>query len=85
MSVPGAQLFGTTNPDNPAHWVKRRYRDRLDQLPDWRSFTFTLDDNPALEQSYKDSVRRDYTGLRVSPLHPRRVGRRRVDPRSSWL
>lgn len=63
MSVPGAQLFGTTNPDNPAHWLKRRYLDRLEQLPDWRSFTFTLDDNPALEQSYKDSIRREYTGL----------------------
>ncbi|TCO64375.1 PBSX family phage terminase large subunit [Actinocrispum wychmicini] len=63
MSVPGAQLFATTNPDNPAHWVKRRYLDRLAQLPDWRSFTFRLDDNPALTQSYKDSIRREYTGL----------------------
>ncbi|MEV5537444.1 PBSX family phage terminase large subunit [Saccharopolyspora shandongensis] len=63
MSVPGARLFGTTNPDNPAHWLRRRYLDRLDALPDWRSFTFALDDNPALEQSYKDSIRREYTGL----------------------
>ncbi|KJK50276.1 terminase [Lentzea aerocolonigenes] len=63
MSVPGAQLFATTNPDSPAHWVRRRYLDRLDALPDWRSFAFTLDDNPALTESYKDSIRREYTGL----------------------
>jgi PBSX family phage terminase large subunit len=63
MSVPGAQCFATTNPDSPAHWVKRRYLDRLDELPDWRTFSFVLDDNPALEQSYKDSIRREYTGL----------------------
>lgn len=63
MSVPGAQLFATTNPDSPAHWVKRRYLDRLDKLPDWRSFVFDLDDNPALSESYKDSIRREYTGL----------------------
>lgn len=63
MSVPGAQLFATTNPDNPAHWLKRKYLDRLAQLPDWRHFTFTLDDNPALSDAYKASVRREFTGL----------------------
>ncbi|GGM65109.1 phage terminase large subunit [Longimycelium tulufanense] len=63
MSVPGVQLFGTTNPDSPSHWLKRRYLDRLDILPDWRAFFFELDDNPALTLSYKDSIRREYTGL----------------------
>lgn len=63
MSVPGAQLFGTTNPDNPAHWLKRRYLDRLAELPDWRGFSFTLDDNPALTDDYKAAIRREYTGL----------------------
>src|SRR5690606_7474479 len=63
MSVPGAQLFGTTNPDNPAHWLKRKYLDRLTELPDWRGFSFTLDDNPALTDEYKTAIRREYTGL----------------------
>src|SRR5699024_12407433 len=48
MSAPGAQLFGTTNPDAPMHWLKQNYLDRLDELPDWRYFQFQLDDNPAL-------------------------------------
>ncbi|RKT85612.1 phage terminase, large subunit, PBSX family [Saccharopolyspora antimicrobica] len=63
MSVPGAQLFGTTNPDSPAHWLKRKYLDRLHELPDWRGFFFQLDDNPALSDDYKAAIRREYTGL----------------------
>ncbi len=63
MSVKGAQLFGTTNPDNPAHWLKRRFLDRLDQLPDWRRFHFTLKDNPSLTAAYIESISREFTGL----------------------
>jgi PBSX family phage terminase large subunit len=63
MSVDGAKLFGTTNPDNPEHWLKKKYLDRLDELPDWRSWHFTLDDNPALSEDYKNSIKREYTGL----------------------
>lgn len=63
MSVQGAQLFGTTNPDNPAHWLKRRFLDRLDTLPDWRRFHFTLADNPSLTPAYIESISREFTGL----------------------
>ncbi len=63
MSVDGAQLFGTTNPDSPAHWLKRDYLDRLKELPDWKYFHFTIDDNPILSTAYKESLRREYTGL----------------------
>jgi PBSX family phage terminase large subunit len=28
LRVPGARLFGTTNPDSPAHWLKKDYLDR---------------------------------------------------------
>lgn len=63
MSVDGAQLFATTNPDGPAHWLKKDYLDRLDELPDWKVFHFSLDDNPSLSDTYKTSVRREYSGL----------------------
>lgn len=63
MSVPGAQLFGTTNPDNPAHWLKHKFLDRLSDLPDWRSWKFTIDDNPSLDPEYVASIKREYTGL----------------------
>lgn len=63
MSVVGAQLFATTNPDSPAHWLKTEYLDRLHLFPDWRRFHFTLDDNPALSPEYVASIKREYTGL----------------------
>jgi PBSX family phage terminase large subunit len=63
MSVPGAQLFGTTNPDNPAHWLKRKFLDRLAKLPAWRRFHFTLPDNPSLSASYVASISAEFTGL----------------------
>ncbi|MFB8763826.1 PBSX family phage terminase large subunit [Nocardiopsis alba] len=63
LSVKGAQLFTTTNPDSPAHWLKRRYLDRLDELPNWRTFAFTMDDNPSLTDEYKAARAREFTGL----------------------
>lgn len=63
MSVPRAKLFGSTNPDNPAHWLKRKYLDRIDTLPEWRQWKFVLDDNPSLTDEYKASIRSEFTGL----------------------
>ncbi|WP_018135435.1 PBSX family phage terminase large subunit [Acaricomes phytoseiuli] len=63
MSVPGAKLFGTSNPDSPSHWLKRKFLDRINKLPDWASWHFTLDDNPALTEEYKNSIRNEFTGL----------------------
>jgi PBSX family phage terminase large subunit len=62
-SVEGAQIFATTNPDSPAHWVRRKFLDRIRDLPDWRVWHFALDDNPALAETVKQRYRRMYTGL----------------------
>ena len=59
----GAKLFGTTNPDSPGHWLRRRFLDRLHELPDWRVWKFVLDDNPALHEEQKAAIRRENTGL----------------------
>ncbi|GGJ55740.1 PBSX family phage terminase large subunit [Glutamicibacter ardleyensis] len=69
MSVDGAKLFGTTNPDSPSHWLKTEYLDKIDhpdpevKLIGWKRFHFTIDDNPSLSDDYKNSLRREYTGL----------------------
>lgn len=63
MSVDGAQMFGSTNPDNPSHWLKTDYLDELHRLPNWRHWHFTLEDNPTLTDEYKDSIKSEYTGL----------------------
>ncbi|PXY20330.1 PBSX family phage terminase large subunit [Prauserella endophytica] len=69
MSVPGAKLFGTTNPDNPAHWFKKKFLDKeklpLDhpERPDIVSFHFNLDDNPGLDPEYVRGLMAEFTGL----------------------
>lgn len=63
LTAPGAQLLGSTNPDSPGHWLKREYLDRLDVLPNWRSWHFTLDDNIALSDEIKANLKANYTGL----------------------
>lgn len=63
MSVRGAALFGTTNPDNPAHWLKRKFLDRIKEMPDWRRWHFTVYDNPSLSADYIASIEREFTGL----------------------
>lgn len=63
MSVDGAQMFATTNPDSPRHWLKTKYLDRLDQLPHWRHWHFTMADNPGLTEEYKTQKAAEFTGL----------------------
>lgn len=61
LSVAGAKLFGTTNPDNPQHWFKRDFLDAgLEHLASWH---FTLDDNPALPDEYVAQLKAENTGL----------------------
>lgn len=62
LSVPGAQFYATTNPDSPSHWLKKEYLDRIDDIG-WHYVHFTMDDNPSLTEEYKESLRREYTGL----------------------
>lgn len=62
MSVRGAKLFGTTNPDNPKHWFKKSYLDRENDI-DLISFSFKIDDNPFLDPLYVQQIKNEYTGL----------------------
>lgn len=74
LSVDGARLFGTTNPDNPAHWLKTDYLDRPhsqgrpiapgdETTLDLAQWHFTLDDNPFVNDKYKRNRKAEYTGL----------------------
>lgn len=62
LSVEGAAFLGTTNPDSPAHWLKRRFLDRTDEL-DLTRWHFRLDDNPHLGAAFVEELKREYTGL----------------------
>jgi PBSX family phage terminase large subunit len=61
MSVPGAKLFATTNPDLPGHWVKKNLIDR--DLPDVEVTNFYVADNPFLPEDFVASLQRMYTGV----------------------
>lgn len=59
MSIRGAMLFGTTNPDGPYHWLKANYLDRAAEL-NLRAFHFALEDNPALDPQYVADLKAEY-------------------------
>lgn len=62
LSLPGAALFGTTNPDAPGHWLKRRYLDHAAELA-MAHHHFRLEDNPSLDPLYVANLKREYRGL----------------------
>ena len=62
LSVPGARLLLTTNPDGPAHWLRKEFIQRADQL-DLAHFHFTLDDNPSLAPEYVAAIKAEFTGM----------------------
>lgn len=59
MSVTGARLFGTTNPDGPYHWLKVGFLDRAGELS-LRAFSWPLEDNVALDPEYVRSLKAEY-------------------------
>lgn len=61
ISVKGAQLLATCNPEGPAHWLKKEYIDRCREL-DLAYWNFTLDDNPSLDPSFVENLKKEYTG-----------------------
>lgn len=62
LSLKGSQLFATCNPEGPAHWLKKDFIDRSQEL-DLAYWNFTLDDNPSLDPSYKESIKKEYSGM----------------------
>ncbi|WP_280412548.1 PBSX family phage terminase large subunit [Nocardia asiatica] len=64
LSVPGARLLATTNPDNPNHYLKVNFIDRAHEPGmDVKVFNFTLDDNTSLDPAYVASIKAEHTGL----------------------
>lgn len=61
LSAPGAQLFGTTNPDSPGHWLKTDFLDRPDV--DIYRRRFLLEDNTTLPDAYILNLKKEYTGV----------------------
>lgn len=62
LSVRGAKLWATCNPDTPNHYIKKEYIDRAEEL-DCNVWNFLLTDNTFLPQEYIDSVSKEYSGV----------------------
>ena len=62
LSEPGAQLYITTNPDSPYHWMKQELIDAADLIKA-NVWHFTLDDNPYLDPEYVEALKREFAGL----------------------
>lgn len=65
LSVKGARLYGTTNPDSPMHYLYKEYITDQTKLQDGivRDIHFELDDNPNLPEEYKKNIRHSYSGM----------------------
>jgi PBSX family phage terminase large subunit len=62
LSIKDAQLLATCNPEGPAHWLKKEYIDRANEL-DLIYWNFTLEDNPSLDKKYVESLKKEYSGM----------------------
>lgn len=64
LSMKGAKLYATTNPDTPTHWVKLDIIDN-DEI-DKKIWHFTFDDNEILKkenQEYFDNLKLEYQSM----------------------
>lgn len=77
LSIPGAQLWLTSNPEGPAHWLKTNWLDRASlwidrdgkehrqsgDCLDLVRVSFKLEDNPNLPSEYVERIKMAYSGL----------------------
>jgi PBSX family phage terminase large subunit len=65
LSIKGAKLYGTTNPDSPFHYLNVEYITDKKKLASGmvKVYHFELDDNPNLDDEYKSFIRQAYSGL----------------------
>ncbi len=62
LSLPGSKLWATMNPGPPAHWMKKNFIDRAEDVLA-RVWNFQLDDNAFIDEKYKAWLKATYTGL----------------------
>ncbi len=62
LSAHDAKLFATTNPDNPSHWLYKKYIKRKDEL-DIKIYKFLISDNSFLDKEYIENLKKEYTGV----------------------
>lgn len=62
LSLDGACLLGTTNPDTPTHWLMKKFLSRKNEIS-LKSWRFLLDDNDTINENIRNDMKREYTGV----------------------
>jgi PBSX family phage terminase large subunit len=62
ISLPGAFIMCSTNPDGPHHWFKRNYIDKKEEVGLY-NFIMMLEDNIALPVDYVRTLKASNTGV----------------------
>lgn len=62
LSVVGAKMWATCNPDSPNHYIKKNYIDREEEL-NCKVWHFILIENEFLPKEYIDSLSTEYQGI----------------------
>jgi PBSX family phage terminase large subunit len=63
LSNPHSMGIATMNPSHPVHKIKQWIDKAEANDPNYYALHFTLDDNPYLEQAYKERIRNSLSGL----------------------
>jgi PBSX family phage terminase large subunit len=63
LSYKESICLATTNPDHPKHWLLKDYVENAKKAEDWSRHKFTIDDNLALSEEYKERLKRQYQGI----------------------
>ncbi len=68
VSVEGARIFCTTNPDSPYHWFHTKVLQREEAMNEGEELTmkrwrFRIDDNLSLDPAYVARLKRQYVGM----------------------
>ena len=61
LSEKGAVFLATTNPDHPKHYVKTDIIDN--DVLDKQVIKFLIDDNIFLDETYKENLKKEYSGV----------------------
>lgn len=62
MSLAGARAIWTTNPDSPYHYINTEFIEKAVEKG-YKVWHFELDDNLALDETYKSNIKKSYAGL----------------------
>lgn len=65
LSIEGAKLYGTTNPDSPYHYLYKDYISSKKKIDAGivKVIHFVLEDNPNLSKEYVNFIKQAYSGL----------------------